>query len=320
MNGEMLMTEQKMTEQERKERIAELLKELKELQATPRSDWHAGFEALLRIETHKYEDKVHIITEEEIGVIPPRTDFVIMVEDEEVVFDKAIFKMFRKINILEYKNPYDSLNERVIRKVCGYANLYIGVAEHEGDRPSDQVTITIFRAVKNPELFAKMEQEGKLVRDDVPGIYHVNGIVDLPFQIIITGELEGDEYAAYRALTDRAAEVDVERIIQEIGKEKDDSLKEYYGVLIKLIIEKNPQFIEVVRRDSAMEDVLMEIVKDRVDEKVNEKVNEKERETKSLDISSLMTNLKLTLEQAMDALNIPQSQREIYAGLVNKKM
>lgn len=69
-----------------------------------------------------------------------------------------------------------------------------------------------------------------------------------------------------------------------------------------------------------MEDVLMEIVKDRVDEKVNEKVNEKERETKSLDISSLMTNLKLTLEQAMDALNIPQSQREIYAGLVNKKM
>ena len=316
MNGEMLMAEQKMTEQERKERIAELLKELKELQATPRSDWHAGFEALLRIETHKYEDKVHIITEEEIGVIPPRTDFVIMVEDEEVVFDKEIFKMFRKINILEYKNPYDSLNERVIRKVCGYANLYIGVAEHEGDRPSDQVTITIFRAVKNPELFAKMEQEGKLVRDDVPGIYHVNGIVDLPFQIIITGELEGDEYAAYRALTDRAAEVDVERIIQEIGKEKDDSLKEYYGVLIKLIIEKNPQFIEVVRRDSAMEDVLMEIVK----EKVDEKVNEKEQETKSLDISSLMTNLKLTLEQAMDALNIPQSQREIYAGLVNKKM
>lgn len=316
MNGEMLMAEQKMTEQERKERIAELLKELKELQATPRSDWHAGFEALLRIETHKYEDKVHIITEEEIGVIPPRTDFVIMVEDEELVFDKAIFKMFRKINILEYKNPYDSLNERVIRKVCGYANLYIGVAEHEGDRPSDQVTITIFRAAKNPELFAKMEQEGTLVRDDVPGIYHVNSIVDLPFQIIITGELEGDEYAAYRALTDRATEVDVERIIQEIGKEKDDTLKEYYGVLIKLIIEKNPQFIEVVRRDSAMEDVLMEIVK----EKVDEKVNEKEQETKSLDISSLMTNLKLTLEQAMDALNIPPSQREIYAGLVNKKM
>ena len=41
-----------MTDAERKNRIAELLAELKGLQATPRSDWHAGFEALLRIETH----------------------------------------------------------------------------------------------------------------------------------------------------------------------------------------------------------------------------------------------------------------------------
>lgn len=69
-----------------------------------------------------------------------------------------------------------------------------------------------------------------------------------------------------------------------------------------------------------MEDVLMEIVKERVDEKVNKKEQETRQETKALDISSLMTNLKLTLEQAMDALNIPPSQREIYAGLVNKKM
>ena len=74
--------------------------------------------------------------EEEIGMMPPRTDFVVLVEDEEVKFQKAVFQMFRKINILEYKNPYDSLNERTIRKVCGYANLYIGTAEHEGDRPA----------------------------------------------------------------------------------------------------------------------------------------------------------------------------------------
>ena len=45
-----------------------------------------------------------------------------------MAFDKAIFQIFRKINILEYKNPHDSLNERVLRKICGYANLYTGVA------------------------------------------------------------------------------------------------------------------------------------------------------------------------------------------------
>ena len=147
-----------MTERERKQRIAELRAELMELETPQRSDWHAGFEALLRIETHKYGDKVHIRTEADIGVVPPRTDFVILVEDEKVAFDKAIFQIFRRINILEYNNPHDSLNERVLRKVCGYANLYIGVAEHEGDRPADEVTLSIFRAVKNPKLFAELER------------------------------------------------------------------------------------------------------------------------------------------------------------------
>ena len=170
-----------MTEDEKQKRIAELLAELKELQATPRSDWHACFEALLRIETHKYENKVHIRTEEEIGVVPPRMDFVVLVEDEQVEFEKEIFKIFRKVNILEYKNPHDSLNERVIRKVCGYANLYIGTAEHEGERPAGQMTVSIFRAVKNPELFREMEERGTLVQSDTPGIYYVRGITDLPF-------------------------------------------------------------------------------------------------------------------------------------------
>lgn len=92
------------SEQERKEKIAYHLGELKKLRATPRSDWHAGFEALLRIEMHKFADLVHIRTEEEIGEVPPRTDFVVLVEDEKVELEKAIFRIFRKINILEYKS------------------------------------------------------------------------------------------------------------------------------------------------------------------------------------------------------------------------
>ena len=214
-----------LTEQERKEQIEYHLSELRKLRATPRSDWHAGFEALLRIETHKYADCVHISTEEEIGEVPPRTDFVILVEDEQIEWEKEIFRIFRKINILEYKNPHDALNRRVIRKVCGYANLYIGVAEHENERPENQVTVSIFRAVKNAELFEEMEKDGTLVRDRIPGIYHVKGYTNLPFQIIITGELEGDGYAAYRALTDKADAADVERIIEDIGQEKDEDRK-----------------------------------------------------------------------------------------------
>ena len=65
-----------------------------------------------------------------------------------------------------------------------------------------------------------------------------------------------------------------------------------------------------------MRDVLMEMVKDRVDEKVSET----KRETLAFSIKKMMTNLKLTLEQAMDVLSIPPAQRDTYAGLVRGQM
>ena len=112
-------------------------------------------------------------------------------------------------------------------------------------------------------------------------------------------------------------------IIEGIGQEKDDAVREHYRVLLRLVIEKNPRFIESIRRDQKMEDVLMEIVKDRVDERVNQAVSTaeaaKEQQTTVTHINDIMTKLKYTAEQAMDLLSIPKSQRSTYAGLVGKK-
>ena len=79
-------------------------------------------------------------------------------------------------------------------------------------------------------------------------------------------------------------------------------------------MKKNPQFFDLVKGENAMKDVLMEMVKDRVEERVNAK----ERETTVNHIKKMMVNLKFTLEQAMDALSIPQSQQQTYAGLVRQ--
>ena len=51
---------------------------------------------------------------------------------------------------------------------------------------------------------------------------------------------------------------------------------------------------------------------------LDKKAKEQEQKTKILDIRSLMTNLKFTAEQAMDALSIPQSQCKTYAGLIKQ--
>ena len=66
--------------------------------------------------------------------------------------------------------------------------------------------------------------------------------------------------------------------------------------------------------EDAMEDVLMEIVKDRVDERVDA-----ERQQTTVDhIRNIMESFGVTIEKAMDSLNIPQSQRSTYVGLVSK--
>lgn len=304
-----------MTEQEKKERIAELRKELKELQATPRSDWHTAFEAFLRFKTHKYRG-VTVRTEVEIGADAPRTDYMILTENETQDFQESIFKIFRKTNILEYKNPHDSLNRRVIYKIIGYASLLIGTAEHEGDMPEDQVTISIFRAVKNPELWKEMEKAGELVKTGTEGIYHVVGMTKLPFQIVITSELKGREYAACRALTDKANETDVECVIEDGEKETDDKVREYYRTFLDLVVEKNPDILSGIRSDFSMGGALMEIMKDEVDKKVDAG----KQEVTVNYIKDVMDSFGVTIEKAMSVLKIPQTEWETYAGLVNKKM
>lgn len=310
--------ERPLAPEEKKKRIAQLRAELKKLQAVPRSDWHMGFEALLRIDTHKYGKRVRIEPEHVLGEEPPRADYLILKGDGGLRLEKEIFQIFRRHNIIEYKSPHTSLNERVLRKICGYANYYIGVAGHEGDVPAEQVTISIFRAVKNPGLFREMEDKGNLVKTKTVGIYRVEGMTDLPFQIVVTGELEGSEYAAYRALTDRADMGDVGQVIEDSRREMDDTMKGYYHVLVELVAKKNPEAIENIRRERGMSSALMEIMKEEVAEVVSQAETAKEQETKASDIKSLMINFGWNEEQAMDALSIPQSQRAVYAELVSK--
>ena len=307
-----------MTEKERKRRRAELLAEWRELDSTPRSDWHVGFEAILRIETHRFGDRVRLRTELPLGEGPPRADFVLLVDEEGLLEDRSVFRMFRKHNICEFKNPRDALDERVIRKACGYANLYIGTAEHGKDVPPGQVTLSIFRASKPEKLFREMEKKGELEAAAVKGVYRVKGRIDLPFQIVVTGELEGPEYAAYRALTDRAAGEDIEQVIRNGGGETDSAMQEHYRVLLDLVARKNPEMIEKIRRDEAMPKGWLDFFEDEIEEMVNNGKQETRRVTTVEYIRNIMESLGVSTDRAMDTLKIPQNQRAAYAELVKQ--
>ena len=86
----------------------------------------------------------------------------------------------------------------------------------------------------------------------------------------------------------------------------------YYRTLINLVAEKNPQFMDVLKEGKVMRDVLMEIVKEDVDAKVESTT----QKTTVDHIKDIMSNLKLSVEQAMDALSITGESRKLYSGLV----
>ena len=90
-----------LSDEERK--IDECLELLKMLTATPQSDWHAGFEALLRLDARNaIGGTPRIETEHRLGAAPPRVDCLVWLQEEGTYLPKEIYRIFRKFNIIVY--------------------------------------------------------------------------------------------------------------------------------------------------------------------------------------------------------------------------
>lgn len=262
-----------------------------------RSDWHAAFEAALHCTILGYEETIHLLVEEELGIEPPRADFIVVVDErgnekgkkDEERLDEPIFSHFRGHNIIEYKNPNDQLNESVLWKTIGYAELYIaerGVEEKD-------VTLTIIRARKNEEFFERLEQ-GKLLKTDTLGVYNVADRL-LPTRIILTDELKGERYAAYRAISDKPKEADIEYLID--AAEVDEEKRKYLRVILNLVAIKHPDLIEEIKgRDKSMTAKWMEIFKDEIGERIDE--------SKLIMLVEMVGKGIITIEQAAQGLDM----------------
>ena len=292
-----------LSEEQKWQMIRSLWQQIQEISASlHQSKWHTAFEAILRLDFFEYGDKISITAEKVLGEEPPRADFLVLVDKEGVSFKKAIFRNFRQQNVIEYKRPDDSLNDRTLRKAIAYANHLIALAEHEEDVPPDQVTITIFRSKENPYLFKQMLADGRMTKDEVEGIYHVHGYTDLPFQVIVTSELAGDEYAAYRALTKDADMADVEKVMDDAISETDEVKRRHYRVLLDLISEKNPNTVEELkRRNPNMGPKWKEIFKDEIDDE--------KRQTTLENIKSVMASFGVTAQRALQGFSIKEEDR-----------
>ena len=104
-------------------------------------------------------------------------------------------------------------------------------------------------------------------------------LTDLPFQIVITSELKGDEYVAYRVLTNHADQKDVELVAQQMEAEKDTEVKENKQRLLEFVEKKNPGILrKVMGGDDEMASILMEVLEPELKERDKERDKKRDRD------------------------------------------
>ena len=250
-----------------KERERKILRDrLKILNAVPRTDWHREFENILWIEIDSWNNGSIIEREVTIGEDPPRADFILVSGEKMPDSVKDVFRIFRKKNAIEYKRPTEDLTERMVWKTGGYGTLLIGTG-HDSQYDIDELTLSLFAYRKNEKQFSSMMKRGLVEATAVKGIYRVCGMTPLPYQIVITKELEGREYAAYRALSKQSAIDDVTAIMENM-KVSTLSSRDRYASILQTIEYHNPGAVrEMIQEDRKMNTIFLDLFEPQIQER-----------------------------------------------------
>ena len=233
-------------------------KQIDTLTNPPQNDWHSWFYTLLNILLYKFrKDRVTVLPEVKLGAMPPIADFIVVKEDSIVDLGLKVFSFFRKYNIIEFKSPDDELSIFVLWKVIAYAGFFI----YRDRVPDNEITL---------------EKRGATIVDgsvDGPakGIYTIENWDDhFPIQIIVSTELEGDEYAFFRTISKQPADDDIKLIVEMADKETDPVIRQFLKEYLDKLSDMNREIVEnVKRRDSTMRNAWMNIFEPEINERVN---------------------------------------------------
>ena len=139
--------------------------------------WHPAFVSGLQLSLKKYEQELEYEQEHLLNKGPIRMDLLIIRKANDYEIDNDFARIFRKYNIIEYKNPSDALNIDILFKTIGYAALFKAQGRRVNEIPPGEVTITLVRHRKPLKLFKKLREVGAEVCSTVRGIYQVRGVI-----------------------------------------------------------------------------------------------------------------------------------------------
>ena len=233
-------------------------------------DWHSGFAGFLEICLHDYEDVIEIEKEHHLTVEPPKIDFIVIKKDANIVIDNAFGRMFKRWNILEYKNPNDSLNIDVLWKCIGYVGLYKAYGKSVNAIPQEELTISIFRHRYPSKLMTQLKQSGYTIESPFSGIYYIKGLVDIPVQIVVSKELDDEAFAALKVMAKQTDTTDIVEFIGQARELTEPRLRRAADNIFQISASINKKLFNELRKEDTMCQALREIMAPEIEESYNE--------------------------------------------------
>ena len=306
------------------------------LEKTQRMQWHPAFVGGFRISMLKYSDELEYVPEYQLAKSPLRTDLLVIRKNTDNIIDNDVARIFLRYNIIEYKNPDDSLSIDDLFKVLAYVCLYKASGETVNEIPGDKLTATIVRESKPIALFREIRRLGGTVEKTAEGVYHISGIISVPVQIVVSGGLAGDVFASLRILSKKPKEADIKTFLKQSSYFSKPGDKMDADAVLQVSISANEKlYEEVMRRDLAMCDALRKLMaaeieaekelaredeRKRVQAEADQKIKHLQAEAEEKEqsvlkmIKGVMYKLNYSADQAMDLLEISVKERKKYSS------
>ncbi|MDR1635911.1 MAG: hypothetical protein LBR93_01105 [Treponema sp.] len=272
--------------------------------------WHPAFFQAIRLELADYRDTLRFLPEYQLTAEPLRIDVLIVKKTGNLQIAKNIARVFRAVNIWEFKSPSDSFSVKDFLKVYSYACLYAAITP-EGDMAD--ITLSFAGARYPRELIKYLRDVRKYrIEETEPGIYEVKGDY-LPIQIIVGKELSLKENLWLKGLRKDLERSEVESIVREGRKPgRGIAADAYLDAVFHGNTETFREVIQMGKRKVTFEEMLME-------EGILPKWIEKGREEGREMVARNLLNRGMSVKETAEAAELSVKKVRSLSASIRKK-
>ena len=211
-----------------------------------RLQWHPAFSAALRITLKEEMEFLEMHEEYPLSKKPPQIDVLVIKKRKDIPIRKAVGKIFRKHNIIEYKAPGDYLSVNDFYKVYGYTCFYQSNTGGVQAVEPDELTITFVCSRYPREMLRHLDEvRGIKARLQEPGIYLLTGD-PIPMQLLFIPRLTQEEnYWLQNLRTNLKAGSEIRDIV---ARYEENRHSKDYAAVMNLITRANWKEMEVDRK------------------------------------------------------------------------